>query len=107
MDYVHTARAKGVSEFKVIFKHVLRNASLPLVTVVGLQFGVLVTGAIITEKIFDWPGLGSLIISAIEKRDYPVVQGCVLVFSMSYILINLLTDIAYAIVDPRIKVSND
>lgn len=104
-DYVRTARAKGLGEFFVIGKHVLRNASLPLVTIVGLQFGVLLTGAIITERIFDWPGLGTLIIEGINNRDYPVVQGCVLVFSASYLFVNLLTDLSYALVDPRIKVN--
>lgn len=102
-DYVRTARAKGNKERVVILKHVLRNAALPLVTIVGLQFGVLLTGAIITERIFDWPGLGSLILDGINNRDYPVVQGCVLVFSGTYLLVNLLTDLSYALVDPRIK----
>ena len=102
-DYVRTARAKGSKNFRVIGKHVLRNAALPLVTIVGLQFGVLLTGAIITERIFDWPGLGSLILEGINNRDYPVVQGCVLMFSASYLLVNLFTDLAYAVVDPRIK----
>jgi peptide/nickel transport system permease protein len=102
-DYVRTARAKGLSEFWVTSKHVLRNASIPLVTIVGLQFGVLLTGAIITERIFDWPGLGTLILEGIYNRDYPVVQGCVLVFSISYLAVNLLTDISYALIDPRIK----
>lgn len=102
-DYVRTARAKGNVERIVIGKHVLRNAALPMVTVVGLQFGVLLTGAIITERIFDWPGLGSLILDGINNRDYPLVQGCVLTFSASYLLVNLLTDVTYAIVDPRIK----
>lgn len=102
-DYVRTARAKGNSEASIIGKHVLRNASLPLVTIVGLQFGVLLTGAIITERIFDWPGLGSLILDGINNRDYPLVQGCVLVFSATYLLVNLLTDMSYALIDPRIK----
>ncbi len=102
-DYVRTARAKGNPERVVVMKHVLRNAALPLVTIVGLQFGVLLTGAIITERIFDWPGLGSLILDGINNRDYPVVQGCVLVFSGTYLLVNLLTDLSYALVDPRIK----
>jgi ABC-type dipeptide/oligopeptide/nickel transport system permease component len=102
-DYVRTARAKGQVESIVIGKHVLRNAALPLVTIVGLQFGVLLTGAIITERIFDWPGLGSLILDGINNRDYPLVQGCVLIFSASYLIVNLLTDISYAIIDPRIK----
>jgi peptide/nickel transport system permease protein len=102
-DFVRTARAKGVRETVVVLKHVLRNASLPLVTIAGLQFGALLTGAIITERIFDWPGLGSLILDGINNRDYPVVQGCVLVFSATYLLVNLFTDLGYALVDPRIK----
>lgn len=104
-DFVRTARAKGCSEFSVIMNHSFRNASLPLVTVIGLQFGVLLTGAIITEKIFDWPGLGSLMIEAISTRDYPVIQGCLLFFSASYLIVNLLTDITYSLVDPRIRLS--
>jgi peptide/nickel transport system permease protein len=104
-DYVRTARAKGNTEFVVIGKHVLRNAALPLVTILGLQFGVLLTGAIITERIFDWPGVGTLLLTGIFNRDYPVVQGCVLVFSGTYLFVNLLTDIAYAAVDPRIKLN--
>jgi peptide/nickel transport system permease protein len=104
-DYVRTARAKGNPERVVVLKHVLRNAALPLVTIVGLQFGVLLTGAIITERIFDWPGLGSLILDGINNRDYPLVQGCVLCFSGTYLLVNLLTDLSYALVDPRIKSS--
>jgi peptide/nickel transport system permease protein len=104
-DYVRTARAKGNPEGTVVLKHVLRNAALPLVTVAGLQFGVLLTGAIITERIFDWPGLGSLILDGINNRDYPVVQGCVLVFSFTYLLVNLLTDLVYGFVDPRIKIA--
>jgi peptide/nickel transport system permease protein len=102
-DYTRTARAKGAREMVVVLKHVLRNAALPLITIVGLQFGVLLTGAIITERIFDWPGLGSLIIEGINNRDYPLVQGCVLVFSVTYLIVNLFTDLAYALVDPRIR----
>lgn len=102
-DFVRTARAKGARETIVVLKHVLRNAALPLVTIVGLQFGALLTGAIITERIFDWPGLGSLILDGINNRDYPLVQGCVLVFSATYLVVNLLTDLSYALVDPRIK----
>ena len=102
-DYVRTARAKGMPEAIVVLKHVLRNAALPLVTVVGLQFGVLLTGAIITERVFDWPGLGSLILDGINNRDYPLVQGCVLCFSITYLVVNLLTDLTYAVIDPRIK----
>jgi peptide/nickel transport system permease protein len=104
-DYVRTARAKGNSEFIVVMKHVLRNASIPLVTIIGLQFGVLLTGAIITERIFDWPGLGSLILEGINNRDYTLVQGCVLIFSASYLLVNLITDLLYSLLDPRIKLS--
>ena len=102
-DFVRTAYAKGGSDIRVLIKHCLRNASLPVVTVVGLQFGVLVTGAVITEKIFDWPGVGSLLLEGIHTRDYTVIQGCVLVFSASYLLVNLATDIIYAVVDPRIR----
>jgi len=102
-DYVRTARAKGLSETTVLFKHVLKNASLPLVTIVGLQFGVLLTGAVVTERIFDWPGLGTLILDGLGNRDYPLVQGCVLTFSMSYLIVNLLTDIMYKVLDPRIS----
>lgn len=103
-DYVRTARSKGNPERTVIYKHVLKNSSIPIVTVIGLQFGVLLTGTIITEKIFDWPGLGTLILDGIGNRDYPLVQGCVLIFSASYVLVNLVVDLIYAIMDPRIKV---
>lgn len=103
-DFVRTARAKGNKESVVVLKHVLRNAALPLVTVLGLQFGVLLTGTIITERIFDWPGLGSLILEGIATRDYPVVQGCVLLFSATYLVVNMLTDVVYGVVDPRIRV---
>lgn len=104
-DFVRTARAKGCSESKVLVFHVFRNASLPLITVLGLQFGALLTGAVITEKIFDWPGIGSLLIQGIQTRDYPVIQACVLLFACSYLLVNFVTDIIYALVDPRIKLS--
>lgn len=104
-DYVKTARAKGANQRRVVFNHILKNAALPLVTIVGLQFGVLLTGAIVTERVFDWPGLGSLMINAIENRDYPVVQALVLIFAFTYMLINLLTDLTYAIIDPRIRLS--
>ncbi len=102
-DFARTARSKGAGEWTVILKHVLRNAALPLVTIIGLQFGVLLTGAIITERVFDWPGLGSLILEGINNRDYPVVQGCVLTFSATYLLVNLITDLIYSWVDPRIR----
>ena len=105
-DYVRTARAKGLSERVVVYKHVLKNGLIPVVTILGLQLGVLLAGAIITEKIFGWPGLGLLLVEdGIGKRDYRVVQGCVLVISMTYILANLLTDMVYRWLDPRIRVS--
>jgi len=102
-DYVMTARAKGLSEARIILKHVLRNAMLPVLTVVGLQFGGLLAGSIITETIFSWPGLGTLMVKAIQTRDYPVVQGCVLVIALSYVLVNLSTDLLYGVIDPRIR----
>jgi len=105
-DYVRTARAKGLSERTVVYKHVLKNGLIPVVTILGLQLGVLLAGAIITEKIFGWPGLGLLLVEdGIAKRDYRVVQGCVLVISMTYIAANLLTDMVYRWLDPRIRVS--
>jgi len=104
-DYVRTARAKGLSERTVIYKHVLKNGLIPVVTILGLQLGVLLAGAIITEKIFSWPGLGLLLVEdGIGKRDYRVVQGCVLVISTTYIVANTLTDMAYRWLDPRIRV---
>ncbi|MCI0526056.1 MAG: ABC transporter permease [Nitrospira sp.] len=102
-DYVRTARAKGLRERTVIFKHALRNALIPVITLVGLQFGALLSGAVITETIFAWPGIGRLTIEAINKRDYPLVQGCVLAISFSYVLVNLLTDMVYSVIDPRIR----
>ncbi|MDX6272582.1 MAG: peptide/nickel transport system permease protein [Acidobacteriota bacterium] len=105
-DYVRTARAKGLSERTVVYKHVLKNGLIPVVTILGLQLGVLLAGAIITEKIFNWPGLGLLLIDdGIGKRDYRLVQGCVLVISVTYIFANTLTDIIYRWLDPRIRVS--
>lgn len=103
-DYVRTARAKGLSEHTVIYKHVLKNGLIPVVTILGLQLGILLAGAIITEKIFNWPGLGLLLIDdGIAKRDYRLVQGCVLVISVTYIAANALTDVAYRWLDPRIR----
>jgi peptide/nickel transport system permease protein len=101
--YVLTARAKGVVKSKTIFVHALRNALIPVVTIVGLQFGSLLTGAIITEQIFSWPGLGRLLISSITARDYPQVQASILVIALTYILVNLITDLIYGFVDPRIS----
>ncbi len=105
-DYVRTARAKGLSERVVIYKHVLKNGLIPVVTILGLQLGVLLAGAIITEKIFGWQGLGLLLLEdGIYKRDYRLVQGCVLVISVTYILANSLTDLVYRRLDPRIRLS--
>jgi peptide/nickel transport system permease protein len=104
--YVRTARAKGLSERAVVYKHVLKNGLIPVVTVLGLQLGILLAGAIITEKIFGWPGLGLLLVEdGIGKRDYRIVQGCVLAISTTYILANTLTDMLYRWLDPRIRVS--
>jgi peptide/nickel transport system permease protein len=102
-DYIRTARAKGLSERVVIFKHALRNALIPVITVVGLEFGTLLSGAVITETIFAWPGLGQLLVGSILARDYPVVQGAVLLVATSFVLINLLVDLLYAAIDPRVR----
>lgn len=102
-DYVRTARAKGSGETRIVFRHALRNAFLPVLTILGLQFGSLLTGAIITETIFAWPGIGRLLISAIFSRDYPLVQGCILVFAVLYATVNLAVDILYGVLDPRIQ----
>jgi len=102
-DYITTSRAKGLRESVVLFKHALRNALIPVITVIGIQFGALLSGALITETIFAWPGIGRLAIEAIQKRDYPLVQGCVLIFAFGYVFANLLTDLAYAAADPRIR----
>jgi peptide/nickel transport system permease protein len=102
-DYIRAARAKGLGEYAVWGRHALGNALLPVVTVIGLQFGALLAGSIITETIFAWPGLGRLTIQAIQTRDYPLVQGCILCISMGYILVNLATDILYTFIDPRIR----
>ena len=102
-DFVRTARAKGAARTAVLVRHALRNALLPIVTVIGLQFGTLLGGAVLTESIFAWPGVGRLLVDSIGSRDYPVVQGVVLLFSLSFIAINLITDLLYAYVDPRIR----
>ena len=101
-DYVQAARAKGLSETSVWLKHMLRNALLPVITVMSLQFGSLLAGAVITETIFSWPGIGRLTVQAIQTRDYPLVQGCVLTIALSYIFVNFLADIFYRLADPRI-----
>ncbi len=102
-DYIRTARAKGLPERTVVYRHALRNALNPVLTVIGLQFGSLLAGAIVTETIFGWPGLGRLTLTAISNRDYPVVQGCILAVGLTYVVVNLLTDAAYAVADPRLR----
>ena len=102
-DYIRTARAKGLSEKAVIIRHALRAALLPIITIVGLQMGSLLAGTVITETIFSWDGIGRLLVESIEKRDYPVTQACVLVIALSYVLVNVVTDIAYRLADPRVK----
>jgi len=102
-DYVRTARAKGLSESAVLFRHAFRNALIPIITILGLQFGTLLAGTIVTESIFSWPGIGRLAVQAISARDYPLLQGCILIIAVSYVLVNLLTDLVYAFVDPRVR----
>jgi peptide/nickel transport system permease protein len=102
-DYIRTARAKGLTEDAVVYRHALRNALNPVLTVLGLQFGSLLSGAIVTETIFGWPGLGRLTLSAISNRDYALVQGCILAIGLTYVLVNLITDSVYALADPRVR----
>jgi ABC-type dipeptide/oligopeptide/nickel transport system permease component len=102
-DYVRTARAKGLPERTVVYRHALRNAMIPVITVLGLQFGALLAGAIVTEKIFSWPGIGRLTIDAIGNRDYFVVQGCILAIGLTYVAVNFLTDFFYSVANPRIR----
>jgi peptide/nickel transport system permease protein len=102
-DYLKTAEAKGLSRTMVLYKHALRNSLIPVVTVVGLQFGNLLAGTFVTESIFSWPGVGRLTLQAIQFRDYPLVQGCILAIALTYIVVNFLTDVAYVFIDPRIR----
>jgi ABC-type dipeptide/oligopeptide/nickel transport system permease component len=102
-DYVRTARAKGLRAPAVLFRHAFRNALIPIITILGLQFGTLLAGTIVTENIFSWPGIGRLAVQAIQSRDYPLLQGCILMIALSYVLVNFATDILYALVDPRIR----
>lgn len=102
-DYIRTARAKGVSETGVVLKHGLRNALIPVVTMMGLQFGFLLGGSIVVEKVFNWPGMGRLLVDAVEMRDYPIIQAEVLLFSLQFILINLTVDLLYGIINPTIR----
>ena len=104
-DFIRTAKAKGVSNILILLKHALSNAWLPVLTLLGLQLGSLLGGAVITETVFDWPGLGSLLILSIQRRDIPVVQGCVLTISLLYVIVNAITDLIYAWIDPRIRLS--
>ncbi|MBH1989178.1 MAG: ABC transporter permease [Myxococcaceae bacterium] len=104
-DYIRTARAKGLSEWSVYFKHALRNALIPIVTIVGLELGSLLAGAVVVEKIFGWPGIGLLLLESIQQLDVPMVQGTVLLIAFSYVLLNLLTDWVYALIDPRVRVA--
>lgn len=103
-DYIRTARAKGANTFNIFYRHALRNALMPVVSVAGLQFGVILTGAILVETIFDWPGLGTLLYQAIQQRNYPVVQGCVLTIATLYVVVNSLTDITYTLINPRVRI---
>jgi peptide/nickel transport system permease protein len=103
-DYMRTARGKGLGPIAVLIRHALRNALMPVVTLLGLEAGALLTGSIIAETIFSWPGLGRLLITAISNRDYPLVQGCVLTFALSYVVVDLMTDLAYGVIDPRVRV---
>jgi peptide/nickel transport system permease protein len=102
-DYIRTARAKGLPEHSVVYRHALRNAMIPVITVLGLQFGSLLAGAIVTETIFSWPGIGRLTISAISNRDYYLVQGCILAIGLTYVAVNFFTDLLYSAVNPRIR----
>jgi ABC-type dipeptide/oligopeptide/nickel transport system permease component len=103
-DYIRTARAKGLTERAVVYRHALPNALIPVLTILGLQFGSLLSGAIVTETIFSWPGIGRLTLSAISNRDYALVQGCILAVGLTYVAVNLLTDVAYTLANPRLRV---
>jgi len=101
-DFIRTERAKGLSERVVIYKHAVRNAMIPVITVIGLNFGLLLAGAILTETVFSWPGIGKYVVNAVRMRDYPAVQGCILFFAFMFVIVNLITDIIYVYIDPRI-----
>jgi peptide/nickel transport system permease protein len=102
-QYITTGRAKGLGERLVVYKHALRNALVPTVTVIGISFAILISGAVVVETVFNIPGLGRLVVSAVSRRDYPVVQGVVLVIAGIYMLVNLLVDLSYLVIDPRVK----
>lgn len=103
LDYIKTARAKGLTEKTVVYRHALKNALIPVVTIFGLEFGVLLGGAVITETVFAWPGVGRLIINAIQQRDFPLVVGAVMILAMMFVILNLLVDILYGVIDPRVR----
>lgn len=105
-DFIRTARAKGLAPRQVLVRHALRNAWLPVLTLLGMQLGALLGGAVVTEMVFNWPGVGALLVESIQRRDYPVVQGCVLLISLSYVLVNLVTDLLYVKADPRIRLGS-
>ena len=98
-----SARARGLSQARAVLRHAFRNSLIPVVTIIGLQFGAVLTGTIITETIFGWPGVGRLLIQAINTRDYPLVQGCILFIAVTYVVMNLITDLTYGFLDPRIR----
>jgi len=102
-DYIRTARSKGMSEFRVVLRHALRNAGIPIITVIGLTFALLVSGAVVTERVFNIPGMGNLVVSAVLRRDYPVIQGTLIVVANLYVFINLITDLLYLVVDKRVR----
>jgi len=104
-DYIRTAKSKGMNQNQVVWRHAMPNAALPILTLLGLQLGGLLAGAVVTETVFSWPGIGSLMIESIQRRDYPLVQGCVLLVAFFYVLVNRLTDFLYGVVDPRVRTS--
>ena len=102
-DYIRTARAKGLDGKIVILKHALRNALMPVVTIIGIQFGAMLGGAVVTETVFAWPGVGRLVVNAISQRDFPIIQGGVLMMAIIFTLVNLMVDLSYALINPRIR----
>ena len=105
-DVVRTARAKGLGEWVILIQHTFRLVLIPIISIIGMQFGSLLSGAVITETIFSWNGLGMLLVESIQTRDYPITQACIFIIAISYILINMITDLIYRLVDPRVKVGN-
>jgi len=103
-DYIQTARAKGLAERVVLYKHAVRNALIPVITVMGIQFGYLLSGSVLTETVFAWPGVGRLMVQSIYMRDYPVVQGAILFVAINFALVNLLVDVLYGYINPRLRV---